>query len=193
MCPRAAAPPRPRVIAMVRTFGRWDCINARQRERAKEPRFAACTSLLTSPATRRPPPKCGAFRLQPRGSPLRQTGFWRKGDSNCRSRLETAIPGLASSISWRAAVPVPRGPSCLDGPRFRIRPSAPIAYLAERVGQVRRVRVAKASTVIPNSRWIVWPNSCARRGRARAAAGSASPRTRPRHWRRRWPSGRRSG
>ena len=42
---------------------RWDCINARQRERAKESRFAACTSLLTSPATRRPPPKCGAFRL----------------------------------------------------------------------------------------------------------------------------------
>jgi hypothetical protein len=27
----------------------------------------------------------------------------------------------------------------------------------------------------------------------RAAAGSASPRTRPKHWRRRWPSGRRSG
>jgi hypothetical protein len=26
-------------------------------------RFAACPSLLTSPATRRPPPKCGAFRL----------------------------------------------------------------------------------------------------------------------------------
>ena len=54
---------------MVRTFRRWDCINARQRERAKEARFAARTSLLTSPATRKPPPKCGAFRLQPRGSP----------------------------------------------------------------------------------------------------------------------------
>ena len=34
----------------VGTFGRWDCINARQRERAKEARFAACPSLLTSPA-----------------------------------------------------------------------------------------------------------------------------------------------
>jgi len=32
----------------------------------------ACTSLLTSPAARRPPPKCGAFRRQPRGSLLRQ-------------------------------------------------------------------------------------------------------------------------
>jgi hypothetical protein len=73
---------------MVRTFGRWDCINARQREMAKEARFAACTSPLTSPATHRPPPKCGAFRLQPRGSPLRQTGCWRKPDSNDQSRSE---------------------------------------------------------------------------------------------------------
>ena len=86
--PQAAAPPRPRVgLQTVRTFGRWDRINARQRERAKEPRFAACASLLTSPASRRPPPKCGAFRLQPRRSLLRQTGRWREADSNPRSRL----------------------------------------------------------------------------------------------------------
>jgi hypothetical protein len=45
----------------------------------KKSRFAACASLLTSPATRRPPPKCEAFRLQPRGSPLRHTGCWREG------------------------------------------------------------------------------------------------------------------
>jgi Phage integrase, N-terminal SAM-like domain len=32
-----------------------------------------------------PPPKCGAFRLQPQGSPLRQTGCWRELDSNHRS------------------------------------------------------------------------------------------------------------
>jgi hypothetical protein len=51
------------------------------RETAKESRFAACTSLLPSPATLRPSPKCGAFRMQPRGSPLRQTGCWRKEDS----------------------------------------------------------------------------------------------------------------
>ena len=88
--PQAAAPPRPRVVCLqtVRTFGRWDCINARQRERAKESRFAACTSLLTSPATRRPPPKCGAFRLQPQGSLLRQTGCWSEEDSNSRSHRE---------------------------------------------------------------------------------------------------------
>ena len=49
--PQAAAPPRPRVICKrSELFGRWDCINARQRERAKEARFAACASLLTSPA-----------------------------------------------------------------------------------------------------------------------------------------------
>jgi hypothetical protein len=62
ICPRPR-PHRGRASFAVRTFGRWDCINARQRERARESRFAACASLLTSPATRRPPPKCGAFRL----------------------------------------------------------------------------------------------------------------------------------
>jgi site-specific DNA recombinase len=48
-------------------------------------RFAACTSLLTSPVARRPPPNCGAFRRQPRGSQLRQTRRWREADSNRRS------------------------------------------------------------------------------------------------------------
>jgi hypothetical protein len=80
--PATAAPPWPRVILhTVRTFGRWDWINARQRETAKESRFAACTSLLPSSATLRTSPKCGVFRIQPRGSPLRQTGCWRKEDS----------------------------------------------------------------------------------------------------------------
>jgi hypothetical protein len=83
---RGAARPRASFVN-VRTFGRWDCINARQRERAKESRFAACTSLLTSQPTRRIPPKCGAFRLQTRDSPLRQTGCWREPDSNSRSHL----------------------------------------------------------------------------------------------------------
>jgi hypothetical protein len=71
----------------VRTCRRWDCINVRQRERAKEARFAAGTSLLTSPATRRMPPKCGAFPVQSRRSPLRQTACWRKADSNRWSHL----------------------------------------------------------------------------------------------------------
>jgi hypothetical protein len=88
MCPRLR-PHRGRVsfYDRVRTCWRWDCLNVRQREKAKEPRFAACTSLLRSPATRRMPPKCGAFRLQPRRSPLRQTGCWSKGDSNPWSHL----------------------------------------------------------------------------------------------------------
>jgi hypothetical protein len=83
MCPRPR-PLRGRVsfCDRVRTCRRWDCINVRQRERAKEARFAACTSLLTSPATRRMPPKCGAFPVQPRRSPLRQTACWSKPDSN---------------------------------------------------------------------------------------------------------------
>ena len=42
--PQAASPTAAaRRLQTVRTFGRWDCINARQRERAKECRFAVCT------------------------------------------------------------------------------------------------------------------------------------------------------
>ena len=49
--PQGRGSTRPaRHLQTVGTFGRWDCINARQRERAKEARFAACPSLLTSPA-----------------------------------------------------------------------------------------------------------------------------------------------
>ena len=117
--PQAAAPPRPRVVCKrSETFGRWDCINARQRETAKESRFAACTSPLTSPATRRPPPKCGASRLQPRGSPLRQTGCWRKPDSNrryratpptFRERLMSRLFDSPRRESRREREPKPRG------------------------------------------------------------------------------------
>ena len=45
--PTAAA----RDLQTVRTLARWDCINARQREKAKESRFLPSASLLTSPAT----------------------------------------------------------------------------------------------------------------------------------------------
>jgi hypothetical protein len=34
------------------------------------------------PSPRKMPPKCGAFPVQPRRSPLRQTACWRKPDSN---------------------------------------------------------------------------------------------------------------
>jgi len=98
MCPRPRPHRGPRIICKrVRTFGTWDCINARQRERAKECRFAACTSLLASPATRRPPPNCGAFRLRPRGSRLRQTACWREMDSNYRSPISGETLGSARS------------------------------------------------------------------------------------------------
>jgi len=68
-------------------MGRWDSVNARQRKRCKNGQVVAHPSLLTSPAIRRPPPKCGAFRRQPRGSLLRRTPRWRKPDSNHWSRL----------------------------------------------------------------------------------------------------------
>jgi hypothetical protein len=88
MCPRPRSTSAAHHLQTVRTFGRWDCINAGQRESATESRFEACTSLLTSQAIRRTPPKCGAFRFQPPGSPLRQTGCWRKADSNCWSHFD---------------------------------------------------------------------------------------------------------
>src|SRR5205807_5419597 len=81
-----------------------DCINACQRESAKESPFAACASRLTSPATRRPPPTCGTFRLQPEGSLLRQTPRWRKPDSNSWSRFEKSRPPRhAAAIPSRSA------------------------------------------------------------------------------------------
>ena len=49
--PQAAALPRPRVVQNFREVG------------LHQSRFAACASLLTSPASRRPPPKCRDFRL----------------------------------------------------------------------------------------------------------------------------------
>ena len=48
--------------------GRWDCINAPQRERAKESRFAACASLLTSPAQPQTAAKVRGFSLIAYGS-----------------------------------------------------------------------------------------------------------------------------
>ena len=45
-------------------------------------------SLLTSPATRRPPPKREALRLQPRNSPVRQTRPRRERDSNPQCSYE---------------------------------------------------------------------------------------------------------
>ena len=98
--PQAAAPPRPRLICKrSELFGRWDCVNARQRERAKEARFAACPSLLKSPATGRPPPKCAAFRRQPHDIRVRQTGCWRKPDSNSQSHLIESLSEGAGSVS----------------------------------------------------------------------------------------------
>src|SRR5207302_5207110 len=72
-----------------------DCINVRQREKAKEARFAADMSLLTSPAICRMPPNCGALPVQSRRSPLRQTACWRKADSNSQSHLERNSYGWA--------------------------------------------------------------------------------------------------
>jgi hypothetical protein len=111
--PQAAALPRPRVICkMVRTFERWDCINAGQRESAAESRFEAWTSLLTSQASRRTPPNCGAFRFQPRGSPLRQTACWRETDSNFWSHL--TYDGDAFQNTYSASPPGCTAPE--DGP-----------------------------------------------------------------------------
>jgi hypothetical protein len=63
MCPR----PRPHrgraSFANGQNFREVGLHQCPSERKAKESRFAACASLLTSPASRRPPPKCGAFRL----------------------------------------------------------------------------------------------------------------------------------
>jgi hypothetical protein len=123
-----------------------------------------------SPAQRR-----NAMRSRKSGS--HETPRWREMDSNCRSPATPNSVGLhVYPISGEHEV------ACRDK-----------YCLSRAVGPVRRVRLPKRSTVTRKSRWIVWSNPCATRGRARAAAGSASPRTRPKHWRRRWPSARRLG
>ena len=100
--PRAAAPLRsPAIFQTVRTFGRWDCINARQRERAKELRFAACTSLLTSPCTRRAPQNRRVLRVEAGGSLLRQTGCWREADSNRWSHFRVSTTRHRPDVAER--------------------------------------------------------------------------------------------
>src|SRR5437660_1341996 len=56
-----------------------------------------------------PNSRMSGYEAWSRKSVSQLTRRWKKGDSNCRSRLERAIPGLASSVSWRAAVPARRG------------------------------------------------------------------------------------
>jgi hypothetical protein len=64
--PQAAAPTAAaRRLQTVRAFGRWDCITAHQRERAKASRFAASTSLFTSPAIRDGRQSAGLFAYSP--------------------------------------------------------------------------------------------------------------------------------
>jgi hypothetical protein len=159
--------PRPhraaRRLHTVRTLGRWDCINARRRERAKESRFAACASLLTSQATGRTPPKRGAFRFQPRVSPLRQTGCWRKADSNSWShfsaraleplrnlslrwdlraayRSEANLPPIPSECAWSVVVV-----TVLRGPRRGFAGYAITGFFGAGRGGVGRMR----SDVVP--------------------------------------------
>ena len=80
--PQAAAPTgAARPLQTVRIFGRWDCINVRQRERAKESRFLPFASLLTSPATPQTAAKVRGFSFTASGFtaetdwPLEEAGF----------------------------------------------------------------------------------------------------------------------
>ena len=72
MCPGRDATAARRLPAS-ETFGRWDCNNARQRERAKESRFAAGTSLLTSLS-------CPQTAAKVRGFSVTGSGFTAETD-----------------------------------------------------------------------------------------------------------------
>jgi hypothetical protein len=152
--PAAAA----RHLQTARTFGRWDCINARQRESVKESRFAAWSSLLTSPATRRMPPKCEAFRLQPRSSPSRQTGCWSKGDSNSWSHPERQRSEGATWVPPPLPVSESRPPERAGRVRIQTR-SFPLASASQRYAHRYRHRpmsisARKPAVVHPLFFWV---------------------------------------
>src|SRR5260370_20282446 len=68
--------------------------------------------------------------------------IWRPG--------QPGPPGWTSSVSWRAAAPVPRGPSCLDGPTFEsAHPLACLSCRARRIGSARSVAEAHGYSELP--------------------------------------------
>jgi len=118
--PQAAAPPQPRVVCNSQNFrqvGLHQCPSERKGEGG--PGSQPARPLLTSPATRRPPPKCGAFRLQPQGSLLRQTGCWRKTDSNLWSHFQKGQRFRARHSVSRSTAPA-TGVLNLRKRRFRV-------------------------------------------------------------------------
>jgi hypothetical protein len=128
---------------------------------------------------RRPPPKCGAFRLQPRGSPLRQTGCWRKTDSNPRSRVmdnpfrnPRPIPPPPSAAQSLDAAPYGRGTEVrrLGAGARRIRTLGPPV----RAQQFRRGPFVRGNGC-RNSRPLLlrWPHGMRRSGRRPCVDGGS--------------------
>ena len=64
------------------------------RRRAAQKHLSVRRALQDASASRRPPQKCGAFRLQPRGSRRRQTACWNEPDFELlvSGWEETAMP-----------------------------------------------------------------------------------------------------
>ena len=172
--------------------------------KAAEIRFAATMSPCSSPAPRPPldrapptnsasPPAGTTTAARPRRQPAETHEWFPAGRRHPRRRpgslLTRCWRKMDSNFQYAGAVSL----GCRPFSRARLRGRAGAVGAGYRGSARLSGELPKRSTVIPNHGWIAWPNSCARRGRARAAAGSASLRTRSKHWRRRWPSGRRSG
>ena len=85
----------------------WNALPGVEKRKKVGDRDALIDQLWSAvePTIRRPPPKCGALRLQPRGAPLRQTGCWRKADSNWWSRLVRRVVPRPQNAPMRSARP----------------------------------------------------------------------------------------
>jgi len=86
--PQVAAPPQPaRCCDRSELFPNRDCINARQRNRAKRSLVVARSSLSHVPNHAQTGARAATLADSVHGTPQRQTHRWRDTDSNPRSPM----------------------------------------------------------------------------------------------------------
>ena len=118
MCPRPR-PHRGRASSAngqnFREVGLHQCPSERKRDEVPVRNLHVPSHVPSHPQNA---PKCGVFRFQPRDSSLRQTGCWRKPDSNrryratpptFRERLMSRLSDSPRRESRREREPKPRG------------------------------------------------------------------------------------
>ena len=87
---------------------KWDCINARQRNRAKRSLVVASSALSHVPNQAQTGATAATLAASVRGTPQRRTHRWREPDSNLRFRVKVTV---SKPPSERPAKP-PSGRPC---------------------------------------------------------------------------------